>query len=93
MGNDFDANDLNPLQITLGAGGKKGSLYLIANSASNLSDVNCGQAKPPLPDKISDESLWLVHEALDDFRRLGVGDLMWNHPAVWSGRACGGDCK
>ena len=93
IGNDFDANDLNPLQITLGAGGKKGSLNLIANSASNLSDVNCGQAKPPLPDKISDESLWLVHEALDDFRRLGVGDLMWNHPAVWSGRACGGGCK
>jgi hypothetical protein len=31
--------------------------------------------------------MWLVHEALDDFRRLGSIDLQLNHPTVWAAAA------
>jgi hypothetical protein len=89
IGNDFDANDDNFLQITMGAGGKKGSLNMIANSVSNFSDIACGQANPPVPDKINDPSMWLVRQALDDFRRLGVADLQMNHPSVWKSGTTG----
>ena len=54
IGNDFDANDQQFLKIALG---KQGSLNLIANSASNFSDLGCGEARSPLPDKITDPSV------------------------------------
>jgi hypothetical protein len=40
-----------------------------------------------MPDVITDKSLWLVHEGLDDFRRLGSADLALNHPEVALNRA------
>jgi hypothetical protein len=46
------------------------------HTRENSESIDCGQANAPLADKIDDPSMWLVHEALDDFRRLGVGDLM-----------------
>ena len=84
LGNDFDANNPMPLSIVMDSGGKKGHTELIANSRSNFSDLDCGQAEEPLPDQVTDPSFWLVHEALDAFRRLGSVDLQLNHPAVWS---------
>lgn len=87
IGNDFDANDEKYLGITMGAGGKRGHTELIANSASNFSDLNCGEANKPLPDQITDPSMWLVHQALDDFRRLGSIDLQLNHPKAWGAPA------
>jgi hypothetical protein len=74
IANDFDTNDADFLKITMGAGGKKGSLNLIANSASNFSDIACGQASPPLPDKVADPSMWLVHQALDDSFAASVSE-------------------
>ena len=83
LGNNFDGTTLDSVQLNMGAGGKAGSLNLIANSASNFSDINCGDTMAPtLVDKISDPGYSLVHEAFDDFRRLGVADLMMNHPSV-----------
>ena len=45
---------------------------IIIRNMENSESIDCGQANAPLADKIDDPSMWLVHEALDDFRRLGV---------------------
>ena len=66
-----------------GAGGKAGHTELIANNAANFSDLGLGQGRAPLPDKITDKSMWLVREGFDDFRRLGIADLLLNHPQIW----------
>ena len=47
MANNFDSSNIDYLGITLGAGGKKGSVNLIANSASNFSDTGCGEVGTP----------------------------------------------
>ena len=83
LGNDFDTQTAEYLQVSMGEGGKKGSLNLLANLASNFSNLDCGESFPPLADQVQDPSMWLVHQALDDFRRLGSIDLQLNHPAVW----------
>ena len=83
LGNDFDTQTPEYLRVSMGEGGKKGSLNLLANLASNFSNLDCGESFPPLADQVEDPSMWLVHQALDDFRRLGSIDLQLNHPAVW----------
>lgn len=43
-------------------------LVAAANSISNFSDLSCGEAMAPMKDAVSDPSMWLVHQSLDDFR-------------------------
>ena len=57
-----------------------GLTNLIANAASNFTDLDLGQTRPPLRDQVGDKTLWHVHVGLDDFRMLGALDLALNHP-------------
>ena len=83
LGNSFNSDSADYLDVSLGPGGKSGHVDFIGNNAANFSDLNLGQAIAPVPDKISDKSLWLVRQGLDDFRRLGYADLVHNHPQLW----------
>ena len=80
LGNNFDSADsVSPLGVYMT---HPENLNLVANTRSNFSDVGLGANMGAMEDVVNDPSNWLVHEALDDFRRLGLADLRLNHPQL-----------
>lgn len=81
MGNNFDSTNADPLGLKLDAGSARRA-NLFANTLSNYADSSLGQGLAPMKDTVNDPTHWLVHAALDDFRRLGLADLRLNHPSL-----------
>ena len=81
LGNNFDTTSLDPAPFQAKLS-KQTGLNMLGNALSNFSDLGLGQAFAPFPDVQNDPSNWLVYTALDDFRRLGLADLSFNHPTV-----------
>ena len=80
LGNNFDSEESqSPLGVYMTHPDK---LNLVANTRSNFSDIGLGADLSAMEDVVNDPSNWLVHEALDDFRRLGLADLRLNHPQL-----------